>query len=302
MIIPPSLKAGDTIGILSIARKIHPSEIQVAVQKFKEWGFVVKISKTIGSEYNQFSGTDKERADALQEMLDDENIKAIACARGGYGTSRILDQIDFSSFKKNPKWICGYSDITALHAHVVKNTGIAAIHSTMPVHFHKMDQDEESIDSLRNTLKGDFLIVKSQFQELNRKGKAEGRLIGGNLSILYSLSCTPSDFEYKNAVLFIEDVDEYLYHIDRMLVSMKRAGKLSNLKGLIVGGMTKMRDNEIPFGKTAEEIIAEHVAEFDFPVCYNFPVGHGDKNLSLIVGAEVKLKVGNEGGIVEYKF
>jgi muramoyltetrapeptide carboxypeptidase len=221
-------------------------------------------------------------------MLDDDSVKAIISARGGYGTLRIIDKLNFEKFQKNPKWIIGYSDVTVLHSHVHRNCGIETLHATMPINFHK---DEESVETLRKALFGEKISYEISAQPMNRNGEAQGELVGGNLSLLYALQGSSSDINTEGNILFIEDLDEYLYHIDRMVVSLKRSGKLSKLAGLVVGGMNDMKDNQVPFGKTAGEIIAEAVAEFKYPVCFGFPAGHTAKNLALPLGRRAKLKV-----------
>lgn len=284
---PAFLKKGDKIGIIAPARKISKEEIQSAMDIFNAWGLEVVLSKNLFNADNQFSGTENERAEALQIMLNDDSIKAIISARGGYGTIRIIDKIDFTNFKKHPKWIIGYSDITVLHSHI-NNFGIETLHATMPINFTK---NAEATETLRKALFGEQLNYEVESHPLNRKGKAEAELIGGNLSLIYALTGSVSDIDTKGKILFIEDLDEYLYHIDRMMLNLKRSGKLDHLAGLIVGGMTDMKDNTIPFGKTAEEIITDAVKKYDYPVCFNFPGGHVEKNLALYFGRKVKLKV-----------
>ncbi|TAL62908.1 MAG: LD-carboxypeptidase [Bacteroidetes bacterium] len=288
MISPPALKKGDKIGIIAPARKISREEIQFAVDTFEKWGLKVVFGKNLFGSENQFSGSDPQRKEDLQKMLDDDSVKAIISARGGYGTLRIIDKIDFKKFKAKPKWIIGYSDITVLHSHIHQNFGVETLHATMCINFNK---DEESADTLRKYLFGEKNPYSIKTHPLNRKGSGEGSLVGGNLSLLYALKGSRSGISTSGKILFIEDLDEYLYHIDRMMISLKRAGKLSHLEGLIIGGMTDMKDNQVPFGKTAEEIICESVAEFDYPVCFGFPAGHTTKNLALLFGRRAKLKV-----------
>jgi muramoyltetrapeptide carboxypeptidase len=288
MITPPYLKKGDRIGIVAPARKVSREEIQLAIEIFQKWGLKVVTGKNLFGSENQYSGSDEQRTEDFQKMLDDDSIHAVISARGGYGTLRIIDRLDFKKFQKNPKWIIGYSDITVLHSHIHQNFGIETIHATMPISFCK---DEESVEALRNCLFGKNISYKINSHSLNQKGKAEGVLVGGNLSLLYALKGSKSDISTEGKILFIEDVDEYLYHIDRMMLSLKRANKLSKLAGLIVGGMTDMKDNEVPFGKTAEEIILDSVKKFGYPVCFGFPAGHQTKNLALILGRRVTLTV-----------
>ena len=285
------LNQGDKVAIVSTARKITLAEIQDSLEILKSWGLVPVLGKTIGLEQDQFAGNDRERADDFQRMLDDDKIKAIWCARGGYGTVRIIDHLDFSKFIKNPKWIIGYSDISVLHSHL-NNLGIASIHGPMPVDLHK--SSKEAIESLRSALFGELVSVEILSYPKNKTGKMKGQLIGGNLSILYSLCGSRSSLDTAGKILCIEDLDEYLYHIDRMLQNLKRNGYFDQLSGLIVGGMTKMHDNNIPFGKTALEIIEEVVKDYDFPVTYEFPFGHIEDNRTLLLGTEAELVVGEE--------
>lgn len=299
---PRFLKPGDIIGIVAPARKISPEELADGIKILEGWGFNVRVGGNIFKEQNQFSGTDDERAADLQMMLDDEQVKAIIGARGGYGTVRIIDQLDFSKFKQHPKWLIGYSDMTVLHNHLQTNFQTQSIHACMVFNMQPDKFDKDAVESLGKALTGvtlhhRFSIANNQL--LNRNGNAQGILCGGNLSLLYALSGSISDIDTTDKILFIEDLDEYLYHIDRMMMQLKRSGKLHKLTGLIVGGMSDMRDNTIPFGKTAEEIIREHVDEYNFPVCFDFPAGHVKRNLALIMGASVELSVGDS---VELKF
>jgi muramoyltetrapeptide carboxypeptidase len=287
MKIPPYLKKGDTIGIVAVARKVEKEHVSSALEIFKNWGLEVKLGNNLYKSADQFAGSDAERASDLQQMLDDDQVKAVISVRGGYGTLRIIDLIDFKKFEKNPKWIIGYSDITVLHSHLLC-LGVASLHATMPVNFMC---DAEATLSLRDSLFGNLPEYVIDGSPLNRSGIAEAELAGGNLSLLYSLKGSISDADTDGKILFIEDLDEYLYHIDRMIISLKRAGKLKNLAGLVVGGMTDMKDNTVPFGKSAQEIIRDAVAEYDFPVCFQFPAGHIDKNMALIMGKKVRLEV-----------
>ncbi len=297
MITPAKLNKGDKIGIIAPSRKINPDEIKAAIQVFENWGLKVSLGRNLLEEDRQFSGTDNERAEDLQYMLDDPNIKAIICARGGYGTIRIIDLVDFTEFKKNPKWIVGYSDITALHAHLNHNLKVKSIHGIMPINFQDDLTENESIKTLKKSLFGEQNIYEIDDHNFNRKGKATGELIGGNLSVLYSISGTKFDVDTNGKILVLEDLDEYLYHIDRMMMNLKYSGKLENLKGLIVGGMTDMNDNKVPYGKTAYEIIHDAIQEYDFPVCYNFPVGHIKNNSALILGVNSELEI-NDNSVV----
>ena len=290
---PPALNPGDTIGITSTARKISVAELNFAVAEIKSHGYKVILSSCIGLEENQMAGTDAQRANAFQELLDNPKVKAILCARGGYGTVKIIDQIDWRSFAQTPKWICGYSDVTVLHSHIHENLGIATLHSSMPINFKS--NTPKTLQSFFNALRGSQIAVNANPHILNKTGTAQGVLVGGNLSILYSLLGSESQINTADKILFIEDLDEYLYHIDRMMMALKRAGMLSNLAGLVIGGMSDMNDNEIPFGQTAEEIIYNAVAEFNYPVAFNLPVGHLDDNRTLVLGGTYNLEVLEDG-------
>jgi muramoyltetrapeptide carboxypeptidase len=291
MITPPYLKKGHKIGIVAPARKIAKEEIQFAIDTFEKWGLEVVLGKNLFESNNQYSGSDEQRAEDLQKMLDDPSVRAIISARGGYGTIRIVDRLNFKQFQEKPKWLIGYSDLTVLHSHIHQKFEIETIHGTMPVNFHK---DAESVHTLKQMLFGERITYSVSAHALNRKGRTEEIVTGGNLSLLYALKGSCSGISTSGKILFIEDLDEYLYHIDRMVISLKRAGKFSHLAGLIVGGMSDMKDNSVPFGKNAEQIIADAVKEYDFPVCFGFPVGHGVKNLALVLGRKVKLTVGEK--------
>jgi muramoyltetrapeptide carboxypeptidase len=288
MIQPNYLQKNDTIAIVSTARKISLDEIQPAIKLLESWSLNVEIGNTLYLEENQFAGSDEERTNDFQQMLDNPNIKAIWCARGGYGTVRIIDQLDFTEFKKNPKWIIGYSDVTILHSHL-HNLGFETLHATMPINIFK--NSNEAIITLKNSLFGNSISYKINVNKKNKIGKASGELIGGNLSIIYSLLGSKSSLNTNNKILFIEDLDEYLYHIDRMMMNLKRNGNFENLKGLIIGAMTAMHDNEIPFGKNAQEIILDIVSKYDFPVVFDFPAGHIADNRALILGRKVEFEV-----------
>jgi len=299
MITPPYLKSGDIVAIVATARKVSPSEMDAAISTIRSWGLQVVTGPHLFGEKDQYSGTDEERLSDLQMMLDDKDIKAILCARGGYGTVRIIDQIDFSAFEKHPKWIVGYSDITVLHSHIQTQFGIETLHAIMPINFPD-EGTEAAIESLRKALFGESLEYNIGTHPLNRTGSVSGVLTGGNLSILYSLNGTPSDIQTEEKILFIEDIDEYLYHVDRMMINLKRGNKLSGITGLIVGGLTKMNDNNIPYGKQAEQIISEYAQEAGIPVCFNFPAGHVADNRALIMGREVRLDINQDGVSLQF--
>ncbi|MGG9970340.1 S66 peptidase family protein [Ferruginibacter sp. SUN002] len=288
--IPPYLQEGDVIGITSPAGYITLEDIQPAVKKLEEWGYNVKVGNTIGKRDFTFGGTDEERLTDLQEMLDDRDIKAILCARGGYGLVRIIDTINFSGFKRSPKWIIGFSDVTILHSHINSSFKIASIHSKMcnsfPEDWSKAEQTQiDSINSIQECLSGKTMHYPFTPNLKNKTGIAEGILVGGNLRTLETLAGTKSNLITKNKILFIEDTGEYLYSIDRMLWNLKRTGKLSNLAGLIIGGFKTKKDDEgEEFGKTLEEIVLEKVEEYNYPVGFDFPVGHQKNNMALKCG------------------
>lgn len=289
MVTPPSLKYGDKVGLVATARKISTKELESGIALLKSWGLVPVIGKTIDAEMDQYAGDDALRARDFQEMLDNPEIKAIWCSRGGYGTVRIIDRLDFYKFVKYPKWIVGYSDVTVLHSHLHK-IGFQTIHGTMPVSVE--DNTAFAKASLKKALFGEsFTITMNTLHTANRLGTAEGILVGGNLSMLYSMCGSSSSLDTEGKILFIEDLDEYLYHIDRMIMNLKRNGMLDHLGGLIVGGMTKMHDNKIPFGKTAQEIVLDAIEECDYPVVFDFPAGHLDDNRALILGAKARLEI-----------
>ncbi len=286
---PEFLQKGDTIAIVSTARKISKKELEPALEIIENWGLKVVFGKTIDAEENQFAGSDKWRTEDFQQMMDDPKIKAIWCARGGYGTVRIIDKLDFSRFKESPKWIIGYSDVTVLHSHI-HNLGVESLHAQMPLDIE--NKTKETADSIEMVLFGKgYSVSIERTDSFASLGIAKGQLIGGNLSILYSLCGSNSSLKTDGKILFIEDLDEYLYHMDRMIMNLKRNGMLHNLAGLIVGGMTDMNDNIIPFGKSAKEIIFDAVKEYNYPVCFDFPAGHVEDNRALIMGREVELAI-----------
>jgi muramoyltetrapeptide carboxypeptidase len=295
MIQPPFINPADKVAIITTARKVNATDLKPAIDILENWGLEVVLGEHIYKEYHQFGGTDAERATDLQRALDNTEIKAVFCARGGYGTTRILDKINFENVKKSPKWVVGFSDITALHCHLQKN-GIQSIHATMPLLFNQ-EGGEIALESLKNALfgkKNNYVAINNP---LNRLGKASGEVIGGNLSILNHIIDTESDIDYTGKILFLEDLDEYLYHIDRMMLHLKRCGKLKNLAGLAIGHFSKMNDNTIPFGKTAYEIIKEHVAEYNYPVGFGFPVGHEPDNRAFICGSIAEMNIADQATI-----
>ncbi len=293
-IIPPYLHKGDTIGIICPSGFMPMDKVETCITVLKEWGYKVKIGSTVGNQYHYFSGTDEERLADLQIMMDDDGVNAILCARGGYGLSRIIDKINFNKFRKNPKWIIGYSDITLLHNHLLTRYDIASLHSPMAAAFNDGQYHNEYVQSLKKILSGKKPSYTCPSHKFNKTGKALGRLVGGNLSLLCHSCGTPSDIKTRNSILFLEDVGEYIYNIDRMLQQLKRCGKFDRLAGLIIGGFSDMKDTTIPFGKTISEVIAEVVDEYQFPICFNFPVGHSNENYPLKIGVNYELSVGKQ--------
>ncbi|MEJ7735906.1 MAG: LD-carboxypeptidase [Chitinophagaceae bacterium] len=298
--IPAYLKKGDTIGIVCPSGYMSLENTQTCMNVLHDWGYAVKTGTTVGGNSGVFfSGTDEERLADLQQMMDDDEVKAILCARGGYGMGRIIGQINFSRFKKKPKWIIGFSDICILLAHLYANVNIASIHAPMAAAFNDEGYKNEYVQSLRNALNGKKAKYFCSSHTFNHKGEAVGELVGGNLALFAHCIGTSSDVKTKGKILFLEDVGEYLYNIDRMLYQCKRSGKLDRLAGLIIGGFSGSKDTERPFGKTAYEIIHDIVKEYRYPVSFNFPVSHEKENYALKVGVGYKLKVTKDKVILE---
>jgi muramoyltetrapeptide carboxypeptidase len=286
MIKPKYLSKGSTIAIVSTARKLSLKEVKPAINFLENEGFNVILGENLFEDCNQFAGSDNQRAADLQNAMDNPEVDAILCARGGYGTVRIIDKIDFTNFKKNPKWICGYSDVTVLHSHI-HNLGIETLHATMPLNFPENGDVNRAMETLVKSLKGESLEYVFKSEMFFKQGEVEAEICGGNLSILYSLMGSSSEIDTEGKILFIEDLDEYLYHIDRMMMNLKRAGKLDKLSALIVGGMNDMNDNKVPFGKSAYEIIWD-------TVCFGFPAGHIEDNFAIKMGAKAVLKISED--------
>lgn len=293
--IPPALRPGDTIGITCPAGFVSHERIAYAVDVMERKGFKVRVGRTVGARDIYFSGSDEERSADLQELLDDPEVKAIVMGRGGYGTSRIIDAIDFTSFKKSPKWICGFSDITVLHSHINRNLGIATLHSPMCSAFNPESEHSYYIQSLFRALSGAALDYEVAPSVYNRAGTGTGMLVGGNLALLAHLTGSVSQLETNGKILFFEDIGEHLYHIDRMLLTLKRSGQLAGLAGLVVGSFTGTEDTERPFGQTLEQIIRTKVEEYDFPVSFNLPCGHDTENVTLQLGQMHTLQVNDSG-------
>ncbi|RYE30731.1 MAG: LD-carboxypeptidase [Sphingobacteriaceae bacterium] len=300
--IPPYLKAGDVIGITCPASYISLEECEPAIQQMQNWGFKIEVGKTVGKRSFTFGGTDDERLADLQYMLNNPNIKAIMCARGGYGLVRIIDALDFKKFKTNPKWIIGFSDITVLHNHLNRNLHTATLHAKMcnsfPADWNLAEPIQvETILSIKKALMGERLGYSSMPNQFNCFGKATGELVGGNLTLIATLAGSKSDLITKNKILFLEDTHEQLYNLDRLFFNLKRSGKLDNLSGLIIGGFNpKPDDAGEEFGKTIEAIVLEKVTEYHYPVCFDFPVGHQKSNFALKCGVRHHLLVDENGG------
>ncbi|MBK8846321.1 MAG: LD-carboxypeptidase [Bacteroidetes bacterium] len=300
MITPPYLKQGDKIGIIAPARRVSPEDITAGIDVLRNAGFEVVEGKNLYNQMNIYAGTDNERAADLQDMIDRKDISAIIAARGGYGCVRVVDDVDFAPLINNPKWLIGFSDITVFHSHLHHNYGIETLHSHVLTCYKDYAPNNHTIESLLAALKGETLHytwpTDTDHQHLNKHGEITAEIIGGNLSILHNLTGTNSDLDVAGKILFIEDIDEQLYHIDRMMVHLKRCGKIDLLAGLVVGAMTDMKDNEkVAYGKNVFEIIHEHVHEIGFPVVFDFPAGHQPENAALILGREVTLSVTEDG-------
>lgn len=298
---PAYLKKGDTIGVVCPAGFMPAEKAATCIQTLLDWGYKVKAGFTLGHQYHYFSGTDEERLRDFQQMLDDQEIKAVLCARGGYGVSRIIDRVSWKQFRKYPKWIIGFSDITVLHSYLYSQIYTASLHAPMAGAFNDHGFENEFVQSLKLALEGKLSSYEVAPHAFNHAGKAKGILMGGNLSLIAHQVGTCSDLSTKDAILFLEDVGEYLYNIDRMLLQLDRAGKFKNLAALIVGGFTDCKDTTVPFGQTVEEIIRDRVSKYNFPVCFNFPVSHDKRNYALKVGVEHKLVVGDTVVLKEVK-
>ena len=292
--IPPYLKKGDTIGIVCPSGYMPAENAATCIKTLESWGYKVKTGNTLGSQFHYFSGTDKQRLQDLQKMMDDSSVKAILCSRGGYGLSRIVDQLDFQKFKKHPKWIIGFSDVTVLHAHIFQHYQIATLHAPMAGAFNDDGYKNEYIASLKDALSGVTTSYDCDVHQLNKTGHAEGDLIGGNLSIIAHLVGSHSSYKTRHKILFLEDVGEYLYNIDRMMIQLERAELFKHLKGLIIGGFSEMKDTTVPFGMDVYNIINHHVKDYKIPVCFGFPVSHETENLALKIGVKHELKVAKD--------
>ncbi len=304
MISPPYLKPGDKIGIVTCAGKIEKGSLTDAEKIFSGWGLKVVYGRHVYDEWNQFGGTDDQRAADFQDMVDNPEIRAVFCSRGGYGTVRIIDKIDFRLFRLYPKWVIGYSDITVLHSHINKLHGIETLHAPMPSELFSLKKKritEKSLNLLKKGLFGSVMAYCHENNPFSRKGEVTGVLTGGNLSVIYSLLGSSSFPDMDGKILFLEEVGEKKYHIDRMLVGLQRCGLLKDIKGLVAGSMTGIKDNSDPFGKHVEEIILDAVEEYNYPVSFGFPSGHGPDNFPLFLGREVTLCVGENRSCLTFK-
>lgn len=296
-LIPPSLKPGDKVAIIATAKNFEKNSIDSVFPILQEWGFVPVAGPNLYKKYFEFAGTDSERQSDLQWAIDHPEIKAIIFARGGYGTGRIIDKIDFQPLLDKPKWLIGFSDLTVLHFSLQK-LNLASIHGPMAITFH--DSEPKCLDSLKKILQGEYSEIVINGSQYNKSGLANGKIIGGNLSIINNLIGTASDFDYQGKILFLEEVSEYLYHLDRMMVHLKRSGKLEGLAGIICGHFTDMKDNQNPFGNSWQEIILDAVKDYSFPVCFNFEGGHENLNMPLILGMDIHLKVEKNQSLLNY--
>ena len=298
----PPLVPGDKIGLCCTARYVTQEALQPCIETLSRWGYQVVLGKHMYARDRQFGGTDKQRAEDLQLLLDDPSVRAVLFAKGGYGTVRMVDKLNWNGFVRSPKWLCGFSDITVLHSHVHQNFGLPTLHSPMALNFQPNSVENSVLVSLQNFLTGQGIsALKADAHSLNRFGTISGSLIGGNLSIVCSTLGSDSELDTAGKILFLEDLDEYLYHIDRMIWQLKRAGKFKDLRGLVIGGMTEMKDNTDPFGKTTEEIISEAISEYSFPVAFGFEIGHVRKNHPVVLGEEALLEVNESGACLSFK-
>ncbi len=300
MIFPRFISEGATIGIVAPAGKIDIKTIDFSKEFLHNLGYKVVLGEHLHDTHHQFAGNDLHRAADLQHILNSTDVDMVMCARGGYGTNRIIKSLDFTHFLQFPKWIVGFSDITVLHSLLQNKIGVASIHGPMPKNFFGKSAEDKDLTNLFNILKGNLPTYEIPVHTLNRQGEAEGILIGGNLSILYSLRGTSLDFDPHGKILFIEDVGEYLYHLDRMMINLKNGGVLKYLRGLVVGQFTEMKDSEMPYGATPNEIIFDAVKEYDYPVLFDFPAGHSDVNLPLVLGKRVTLTVTQKKGVIKF--
>lgn len=300
MIFPPKLKSGDTVAIVAPARKISPLQVEPAIIIIESWGLTTRLGENIfSSNHSYLAGTDKERAKDFQTMIDDPEVKAIFCARGGYGSTRIIEDVEFTSLKRHPKWIIGFSDITAFHLRLL-STGIASIHATMPI-FYGRKESQGSVESIRKVLLDGTCQIVSELSEFNRMGHASGQVLGGNLSLLIDSLNTPSEPDLKNKILILEEVDEYFYKLDRMFTQLRRTGKLKTLAGLVIGHMTDIKNSDLDFGERVQDIVLHAVRDYGFPVAFSFPSGHHEPNQAWIQGGQATLNVTSHNVVLTFQ-
>jgi len=298
--IPPYLQAGDTVAITCPGGYMGAEKAESCIATLQSWGYEVMAGKTLGSNSsNYFSANDETRTDELQAMLDDKTIKAVLFGRGGYGMGRIIDKLDFKKIKKNPKWLIGFSDITVMHTHLLSNLNLASMHAPMAAAFNDGEHTNEYILSLRNALKGKRAFYTCPSHPFNVPGKSKGILVGGNLALLANVIGTNSDFETKNRILFLEDIGEYIYNVDRMLYQLKRSGKFKKIAGLVLGGFTDIKDTERPFGKSMDDVLKELISNLECPVCFHFPVSHSRENLALKIGVSYELNITGDSVVLK---
>ena len=296
---PPFLNPGDEVGIVSPSYFIDESKLKEAVTYLGKWDLGVRVGKNAARQSGPFAGSDDERLSDFQEMTDDRNIKAVISSRGGYGILRIIDRIDFSAIKKLPKWYVGFSDITVLHMWLSEVCGIVSIHADMPLNFSNPEKTPYTFNTLKQALFGEPYIIEWT-GSIYRPGKAKGQITGGNLSLVYSMIGTPGEPRTRGRILFLEDVGEYYYHIDRMLRSLKLAGKLEGLSGLVIGGMNDINETKVPWGKGIEETVMDVVKEYDYPVCFNFPAGHIHDNRAFYIGRKAEIEISGSSNVLRF--
>lgn len=303
LIQPPFLKPGDSVAIVAPSGilKNQNDEIAQAEALLKSWGLNVVVGEHVFAKAGHFAGNDEQRASDLQKAIDNKNIKAIWSARGGYGTVRVIDRLNYSALKDNPKWIIGYSDITALH-NELNNEGIESIHALMCTSLTEdLSEIEMAVSTFKKAIFGEPLVYKLKGSKYNKAGKASGQLVGGNLTLLHTMLGSRTSIDTNNKIIFFEEIGEYAYHIDRMLISMKRAGYFENCKGIIVGDISKVRKNTTPWGKPVRQLILDVFEEYDFPILFDFPAGHEKDNRALILGRHIELEVTKEKGIISFR-
>ncbi|MEM6517017.1 MAG: LD-carboxypeptidase [Bacteroidota bacterium] len=303
MIEPPFLKPGDTVAIVAPSGilKSRQGEINQAVTLLKQWGLNAVVGKHVFAKADHFAGTDEERCEDFQTVLNDPKISAIWCARGGYGTVRILDKLDYTKFKQHPKWVIGYSDITALH-NQIHNLGYQSIHALMCVSLTKdLNDIKETVSTFKSTIFGNPVDYNLEGSTYNKVGNAKGQLVGGNLTMLHTMLGSKTSIDTSGKILFIEEIGEYKYHIDRMLQSLKRAGYFDNCAGLVVGDMSKLRKNTTLWGSSVEQLVLDALSEYDFPIAFNMPAGHEKDNRAMVFGKTVELEVTKEGTVFRYR-